>query len=84
MKKTKTETAAPAAPAAPAPKEQPAGLKKVNLAGIAAKPAAGKPMKSYPVMPDPDGQVAVLVTSILERAAQVEALEGALELDKSE
>ena len=84
MKKTKTETAVAAAPAAPAPKEQTAGLKKFNLAGIAAKPATGKPVKSYPVMPDPDGQVAELVTSILDRAAQVEALEGALELDKSE
>jgi hypothetical protein len=86
MKKTKTEaktqTAVPAAPAVPAPKE--AGLKKFNLGGIAAKPATGKPVKTYPVLPDPDGQIAELVGSILERAAQVEALEGALELDKSE
>jgi hypothetical protein len=83
MKKTKTETAVAQAPVA-APKAQPAELKKFNLAGIAAKPATGKPVKTYPVMPDHDGQVAELVTSIIDRAAQVEALEGALELDKSE
>ena len=34
---------------------------------------------SYPLLPDPDGQVAEIVTSILDKSAQVEALEGALE-----
>jgi hypothetical protein len=81
MKKTKAETAATAPAAAPS---QPAGLKKFNLGGIAAKPATGRPVKTYPLLPDDDGQVGQLVTSILERAAQIEALEGALELDKSE
>ena len=59
-------------------------MKKFNLAGIAAKPATGKVVKTYPLLPDADGQVAELVGAILERAAQIEALEGALELDKSE
>ena len=72
MKKTKAETAVATAPAAP--KAQPAGLKKFNLAGIAAKPATGKVVKTYPVMPDPDGQVAELVNLILERSEQLEAL----------
>jgi hypothetical protein len=81
MKKTKAETAATAPAAAPS---QPAGLKKFNLGGIAAKPATGRPVKTYPLLPDEDGQVGQLVTSILERAAQIEALEGAIELDKSE
>jgi len=34
--------------------------------------------------PDPDGQVAELVTSLLDKSAQLEALEGALELEKAE
>ncbi len=37
--------------------------------------------KAYPLLPDPDGQVAEIVTSILDKSAQVEALEGALELE---
>ena len=60
---------------APAP-----ALKKVSLAGFATQTPASKSAKAYPLLPDPDGQVAELVTSILEKTAQVEALEGAVEL----
>ena len=40
-----------------------------------------KSAKTYPLLPDPDGQVGELVASILDKSARVEALEGALELE---
>ena len=70
-----------AAVAAPTPVPAPA-LKKVSLAGFATQTPASKSAKAYPLLPDPDGQVAEIVTSILDKSAQVEALEGALELEK--
>jgi hypothetical protein len=45
-----------AAPEAPA-----AGIKQVNLAGIATKSPAAKTAKVYPVLPDNDGQTSPLV-----------------------
>lgn len=72
---TATESKTPA----PAP-----ALKKVSLAGFATQTPASKSSKAYPLLPDPDGQVAELVTSILDKSAQLEALEGALTLEKSE
>ena len=69
----------PAAPVAPA-----AGLKRFNLAGIATSSPAAKAAKVYPVLPDPDGQVAALVEGVLEQSAQLEALEGSLEIHKGE
>ncbi|MGH7968730.1 MAG: hypothetical protein ACREIC_08395, partial [Limisphaerales bacterium] len=39
---------------------------------------------SYPVLPDPTGQLAIIATRIIERAAQLEAIDGALSIDKSE
>src|SRR2546421_405915 len=80
MKKTKTAAAAPVSndtrsAATPAPA---AGIKKFNLAGIAKAAPAGKPVKTYPVLPDEDGHVAELVDAIIEKAEQLEALEGAL------
>ena len=73
--------AAVAAPSTPAPAP---ALKKVSLAGFATQTPASKSAKAYPLLPDPDGQVAELVISILDKSAQVEALEGALELEKAE
>jgi hypothetical protein len=64
-----------AAPVAPA-----AGLKRINLAGIATTAPAAKAAKTYPELPDPDGQVAELVEGILETSDQVEALSGNLEI----
>jgi hypothetical protein len=88
MKKPKTTTNAAtvaaepnAAVAAPTPAPAPA-LKKVSLAGFATQTPASKSAKAYPLLPDPDGQVGELVVSILDKSAQVEALEGALELEK--
>ena len=89
MKKPKTTTtnapivAAEPKAAAAAPTPAPA-LKKVSLAGFATQTPAGKSAKAYPLLPDPDGQVGELVTSILDKSAQAEALEGALELEKAE
>jgi hypothetical protein len=68
--KSSPATAAPVAPAA--------GLKRINLAGIATKAPAAKAAKTYHELPDPDGQVAALVEGILEKSEQLEAIEGAL------
>lgn len=84
MPKAKTPPTAAAAPivaAAPAPA---AGLRKVSLAGFAVQTPAGKSAKSYPLLPDPDGQVSEIVSTILDQSAQLEALEGSVELLKSE
>ena len=61
-----------------------AGLKRINLAGIATTATAAKAAKSYPELPDPDGQVAALVEGILETSDQVESLSGNLEILKGE
>ena len=74
--KSSPATAAPVAPAA--------GLKRINLAGIATTAPAAKAAKTYPELPDPDGQVAMLVEGILEKSEQVEAITGALEISKGE
>ena len=73
--KSKVAIAAPVAPAA--------GLKRINLAGIATQSPAAKATKTYPSLPDPDGQVAALVEGILEKSEQLEAIEGALEIEKT-
>jgi len=83
MPKAKTPAVA-AAPIAAAPPAPAAGLRKVSLAGFAVQNPVGKSAKSYPLLPDPDGQVAELVTAILDHSAQVEALEGSLQLEKEE
>ncbi|MEA3210947.1 MAG: hypothetical protein QOE70_4004 [Chthoniobacter sp.] len=72
MKTASTPKAAPAAP--------PAGIKKVNLAGIATA-TAKKTATVYPLLPDDaDGTVDALVTKITAAADELDALEGALEL----
>ena len=86
MPKAKTPNATlavaapPAAPATPAP----AGLRKVSLAGFTVQSPASKSSKSYPLLPDPDGQVSEIVVTILDQSAQAEALTGSLELLKAE
>ena len=82
--KTPTATLAVAAPPAASAAPAPAGLRKVSLAGFAVQSPASKSAKSYPLLPDPDGQVSELVTAILDHSAQLEALEGSLELSKAE
>jgi len=71
-----TTTAKPKA-SAPA-----AGLKKVNLGGIATKSAKTK--TAYPVLPDESGDVALLVADIRQETAELEALEGSLTIKKAE
>jgi hypothetical protein len=39
---------------------------------------------TYPVLPDPNGQLAIIATRIIECAAQLDALDGALSIDKQE
>lgn len=84
--KTPTRAAAPVVAAPPAASAVPAsaGLRKVSLAGFAVQTPTSKSAKSYPLLPDPDGQVAELVGLILEHSEQLEALEGSLTLEKAE
>jgi len=72
-----TTTAEPKAPA------KAAGLKKVNLGGIATKSSKTKTTE-YPVLPDPNGDVAKLVADIRRETAELEALEGSLDIKKAE
>jgi len=39
---------------------------------------------TYPVLPDPNGQLAIIATRIIQRVAQIDALEGVLSIDKSD
>ena len=83
--KTPSVAAAPLVAAAPSPPPVPVtGLRKVSLAGFAVQSPAGKTAKSYPLLPDPDGQAAEMVAMILDQSAQLEALDGSVELLKSE
>lgn len=89
MPRTKTRTESAVATIATAPVQAPVtapapALRKVSLAGFAVQTPAGKTAKSYPLLPDPDGQTAEMVSMILEQGAQLEALEGSVELLKSE
>jgi hypothetical protein len=78
MPKTKAK------PDTQAPAEAPAALRKVSLAGFAVQAPAAKTAKAYPLLPDPDGQVAEMAGLILDQTAQLEALEGSVELLKGE
>ena len=69
------------------PQEKPnpataAGLRKVQFGAI-AKPKQDS-RSSYPVLPDPQGRYAAIAARIIERSVQVEALAGALDVDKAE
>lgn len=67
----------PITPAAPV-----AGLKKVSFGTIAKKKEDTK--TAYPVFPDANGQAATIASRIIQRTAELEAIEGALETDKAE
>jgi len=58
--KTKTSPGAPAA-----------GLKRINLAGIATTAPTAKAAKIYPELQYPDGQVTALVEGIVETSDKV-------------
>jgi hypothetical protein len=57
-------------------------LHKVSFGAMAKKKEEAR--TSYPVLPDPNGQLAVMAARIIERTAQIDALDGALSLDKAE
>ena len=81
-----TATALPApAPSLPSPPsrdtETGGGLKKIAF-GIAKKKDDTK--TAYPVVPDPNGQLAVIAARIMERTDEFNALEAALDTDKKE
>ena len=64
------------------PVPQPESLRKFSFGTMAKKKEESR--ISYPVLPDPNGQLAVMAARILERTAQIDALDGALSLDKAE
>ena len=64
------------------PVPQPESLRKLSFGAMAQKKE--KVRASYPVLPDPNGQLAVMATRIIERTTQIDALEGSLALDKTE
>lgn len=57
-------------------------LRRIQFGSIAKKKPDNR--ASYPLLPDPQGQYAAIAARIIERSAQVEALAGALDLDKAE
>jgi len=57
-------------------------LRKVQFGTILKKKPDSR--ANYPLLPDPQGQYAAIAARIIERSAQVEALVGALDVDKSE
>jgi hypothetical protein len=77
----KTATKPKSAPkAAPAPAS--AGIKKINLGGIAIK--KDKQSTAYPALPDPSGDAAMLTSDILSESREMEALGASLNAKKSE
>ena len=63
-------------------KPQPDPLRKLSFGAINRK--ANNAKTAYPVLPDPNGQLAIIAARIIERTAQIEALDGAREIDKDE
>jgi hypothetical protein len=77
MPAVKDKTSRPSKPVAQAD-----SLRKLSFGAITKKREDAR--STYPVLPDPNGQLAIIATRIIERAAQLDALEGALTIDKSE
>ncbi|MEA3207892.1 MAG: hypothetical protein QOE70_949 [Chthoniobacter sp.] len=75
-------TAKSAATPAPAPKTG-VGIKKINLGGIIAT-SPKNTGKEYPALPDPDGEVARLVTEIVADQDALDALDASIEIKKGE
>jgi hypothetical protein len=66
----------------PQEKANPAAVRKVSFGSIAKQKPDTR--TRYPLLPDPQGRYAAIAVRILERSVQVEALAGALEVDKAE
>lgn len=60
----------------------PSPIRKLSFGKIAAKKEDTK--TAYPVFPDTNGQAAIIAQRIIENSRQLDALEGALEVDKKE
>ncbi|MEY2411062.1 MAG: hypothetical protein QOF48_3732 [Verrucomicrobiota bacterium] len=60
----------------------PQGLKKVNFGGITKKKEDTK--TAHPVVPDPNGELAIIAARIRQRVDEFDALEASLETDKKE
>ena len=60
----------------------PPALRKVQFGTIAKKKPDSR--ASYPQLPDPQGQYATIAARIIDRSAQLEAIAGALNVDKAE
>src|SRR5258708_8788512 len=61
---------------------KPDSLRKLSFGAISRKQEGSK--TAYPLLPDPNGQLAIIAARIIERTAQIEALDGALTVDKAE
>ena len=57
-------------------------LRKLSFGAITKKREDAR--TTYPVLPDPNGQLAIIATRIIERVAQLDALDGAISIDKQE
>ena len=77
----KTATRPKSAPAATTPAPA-AGIRKINLGGIATK--AEKTTTEYPALPDPTGEVAAIASEIIAESREFEALKFSLENKKKE
>jgi hypothetical protein len=64
------------------PVSPPESLHKLSFGTITKKKEEAR--ANYPTLPDPNGQLAVMATRIIERTAQIEALDGALAVDKAD
>ena len=66
------------------PKSSPPGalVGKLSFGAITKKKEGARTV--YPVLPDPNGQLALMAARIIERSAQIEVLEAACAIDKSE
>lgn len=76
-----TATKTKAAVAAPTPAAA-AGIRKINLGGIATK--AEKTTTEYPSLPDPTGEVATIASEIIAESREFEVLKTSLENKKKE
>jgi len=54
-------------------------LRKLSFGAINRR--ANNAKTAYPILPDPNGQLAIITARIIERTAQIEALDGALAID---
>jgi hypothetical protein len=57
-------------------------VRKVSFGAIARKKDSAK--ATHPTLPDPNGQLGTIAARIIQRHQEVEALSGALDLDKTE